>query len=55
VCSSDLFLTHTGQLAASHVFAVTFTAGPNLTAITTDGGQFQTLSNANLAKPTPLQ
>jgi hypothetical protein len=49
------FLTHTDQVVASHVFAVTFTSGPNLTAITTDGGQFQSLSNANLANPTPLQ
>jgi hypothetical protein len=51
----NYFLTHTDQVTASHVFAVTFTGGPNMTSIGTDGGQFQTLSEANLAHPTPLQ
>jgi hypothetical protein len=49
------FLTHPDQVTASHVFAVTFTAGAHMTAITTDGGQFQSLSEENLANPTPLQ
>jgi hypothetical protein len=49
------FLTHTSQLTASHVFAITFASGPNLTNITTDGGQYQTLSNSYFAQPAPLQ
>jgi hypothetical protein len=49
------FLTHTQQVVASHIFGISFSSGPNLTSIVTDGGQLQTLSNANLASPTPLQ
>jgi hypothetical protein len=48
------FLTHATELTAAHVFAVTFSSGKNLTAITTDGGQFQTLSNALHAAPAAL-
>ena len=51
----NYFLTHAGQVTASHVFAITFTAGPNMTSISTDGGQFQSLSEENLAHPTALQ
>jgi hypothetical protein len=51
----NYFLTHTGQVTASHVFAITFTGGPNMTSISTDGGQFQSLSEENLAHPTALQ
>jgi hypothetical protein len=51
----NYFLTHTAQVTASHVFAITFTGGPNMTSISTDGGQFQSLSEENLAHPTALQ
>jgi hypothetical protein len=49
------FLTHPSQLVASHVFGITFSSGTNLTAVTTDGGQFQSLDNAYLATPVALQ
>ena len=49
------FLTHQAQLTAAHVFAVTFSAGANLTNISTDGGQFQSLDNALRAAPVALQ
>jgi hypothetical protein len=49
------FLTHADQVVASHVFGVTFSSGPNLTAITSDDGQFQSLFNAYLANPAALQ
>lgn len=51
----NYFLTHADQVTASHVFAVTFTGSPNMTTIGTDGGQFQTLSEAYLADPSALQ
>jgi hypothetical protein len=51
----NYFLTHADQVTASHVFAVTFTGAPNQTTIATDGGQFQTLSEAYLANPSALQ
>jgi hypothetical protein len=49
------FLTHSSQVVASHIFALTFTAGQNMTNISSDGGQFQSLTDAYLAHPTPLQ
>jgi hypothetical protein len=49
------FLTHTSQVVASHIFAITFNAGSNMTNVTTDGGQYQNLTNSYLGSPTPLQ
>jgi hypothetical protein len=51
----EYFLTHPGELTAVGGLAVVFSAGENhQTNITTDGGQFQALSTAYFAKPTPL-
>jgi hypothetical protein len=52
---ASYFLTRSGELAAAGGVGVVFSAG-NIaqTSITTDGGQFKTLSNAYLAKPTAL-
>jgi len=49
------FLTHPSEITAVGGFGVVFGAGADTqTDITTDGAQFQTLSNAYLANPTPL-
>ena len=49
------FLTHPAELVAAGGLAVVFGAGAeNQTTPATDGGQFQTLSSAYLAQPTPL-
>jgi hypothetical protein len=49
------FLTHPAQLAAVGGLGVVFGSGASTqTNISTDGGQYQTLSNAYLANPAPL-
>jgi hypothetical protein len=49
------FLTHPQELTAVGGFGVVFGAGEvNQTNITTDGGQFQSLSASYLANPAPL-
>jgi hypothetical protein len=49
------FLTHPAELTAVGGLAIVFGAGENhQTNITTDGGQYQLLSGAYLAAPTPL-
>jgi hypothetical protein len=49
------FLTHPAEITAVGGFAVVFGAGhTSQTNITSDGAQFQTMSNGYLANPTPL-
>jgi hypothetical protein len=49
------FLTHASELTAVGGLAVTFSTGEtHQTNITTDGGQFQSLSSQYLASPAPL-
>jgi hypothetical protein len=49
------FLTHPSQLTAVGGLGVVFSAGDSYqTTLSTDGGQFQTLSGAYLNAPTPL-
>ena len=49
------FLTHPQELVAAGGLAVVFSAGADhQTDITTDGGQFKTLSQAYLSSPAPL-
>jgi hypothetical protein len=51
----DYFLKHPSQLTAVGGLGVVFSPGDaNQTTITTDGGQFQTLSGAYLNAPAPL-
>jgi Calx-beta domain len=49
------FLTHPAELTAAGGLGVVFSCGENhQTNIATDGGQYQTLSGAYFASPTPL-
>ena len=49
------FLTHPSELTAVGALGVVFSGGDsNVTLLSTDGGQFQTLSGAYLNAPTPL-
>jgi hypothetical protein len=49
------FLTHPSELTAAGGLAVVFSTGAGgQTDITTDGGQFQSLSGAYLAAPATL-
>jgi hypothetical protein len=50
----DYFLKHPSELTAVGGLGVVFSGGPTQTRLGTDGGQFQTLSEAYLKAPTPL-
>jgi hypothetical protein len=50
----DYFLKHPSELTAVGGLGVVFSGGSTQTTLATDGGQFQSLSNAYLRAPTPL-